>query len=135
MILEQVRPTTGLPRCEPCRDNVNCKIGRFDPLTPAGGAPLFSVALRHIIVSPRSKSKMSDEKNLRVLGGRIRRLRLAKGISQERLAELAGIHENHLRRVELGQANPTYLVLLRISDALEIALLELLAEAVPRRSG
>jgi transcriptional regulator with XRE-family HTH domain len=76
---------------------------------------------------------MSDEKILRALGETIRRLRLERGVSQERLAELAGIHENHLRRVELGQANPTYLVLLQISDALEIPLLELLADPLSRR--
>ena len=35
-------------------------------------------------------------------------------------AELAEIHVNHLRRIELGQANPTYLVLLRICGALRV---------------
>ncbi len=79
------------------------------------------------------KSKMSDEKNLRSLGLEIRKVRIARGVSQERLAEAAGIHENHLRRVELGQVNPTYLVLLRISDALDVPLLDLLRPAVPRR--
>lgn len=91
------------------------------------------VLSQQLIVLPRRECKMSDEKVLRVLGETIRRLRLERGMSQERLAALAGIHENHLRRVELGQANPTYLVLLRISDALEIPLLDLLAEPLLRR--
>jgi transcriptional regulator with XRE-family HTH domain len=72
--------------------------------------------------------KMSnEEKLLRGLGERIRHLRRERSLSQEKLAELADIHVNHLRRVELGQANPTYLVLLRLADALEISASRLLA--------
>jgi transcriptional regulator with XRE-family HTH domain len=87
-------------------------------------------------VSSHPKDKMSDQKKLRMLGARIRQRRLQLGLSQERLAELADIHENHLRRVELGQANPTYLVLLQVGEALEMSLLELLASPESeRRSG
>jgi len=68
---------------------------------------------------------MSDEKILRQLGERIRGARKEHSLSQEALAELAEIHVNHLRRIELGQANPTYLVLLRICDALSIDFSEL----------
>jgi transcriptional regulator with XRE-family HTH domain len=64
---------------------------------------------------------MLDEQILHALGSRIRDLRLQQGLSQERLAELSGIHENHLRRIELGQVNPTVLVLFHISDALQVS--------------
>jgi transcriptional regulator with XRE-family HTH domain len=64
---------------------------------------------------------------LRTLGARIRAMRKERGLSQERLAELARIHENHLRRIEAGTANPSYLVLHRIARALKIALPELVA--------
>ncbi|MGZ5442066.1 MAG: helix-turn-helix domain-containing protein [Thermoanaerobaculia bacterium] len=57
---------------------------------------------------------------LRALGERIRELRKARAISQERLAELAEIHENHVRRIERGEANPSFLVLLRIARALGV---------------
>ena len=70
--------------------------------------------------------KMSGKRSLRLLGERIRELRKERLLSQEKLAELAEIHVNHLRRIELGQANPTYLVLLRISAALDVALPEFL---------
>jgi transcriptional regulator with XRE-family HTH domain len=63
----------------------------------------------------------SDAALLRALGKRIRELRKAQGISQERLAELAEVHENHIRRIEGGEANPSYLVILRITRALKIA--------------
>ena len=68
---------------------------------------------------------MSDKKILRQLGERIRGARKERSLSQEALAELAEIHVNHLRRIELGQANPTYLVLLRICGALRIEFYEL----------
>ena len=74
-----------------------------------------------------SNDKMSDEKILRSLGDRIREIRKDRLLSQEALAERADIHVNHLRRIELGQANPTYLVLLRLSGALEVPLPSLLS--------
>jgi len=80
-------------------------------------------------VSNVANGKMSDEKLLRVLGERIRELRKDAGLSQEALAERAEIHVNHLRRIELGQANPTYLVLLRLAKALGNTLPRLLPQA------
>ena len=72
---------------------------------------------------------MSDAKTLRTLGERIRELRKDAALSQEALAERAEIHVNHLRRIELGQANPTYLVLLRLAEALGTSLPRLLPPA------
>jgi transcriptional regulator with XRE-family HTH domain len=77
-------------------------------------------------VSNPSGGKMSDEEILKELGGRVRELRKERALSQETLAELTEIHVNHLRRIELGQANPTYLVLLRLASALKVTLPRLL---------
>jgi transcriptional regulator with XRE-family HTH domain len=62
----------------------------------------------------------SDIARLRALGKRVRELRTARKWSQERLAEESSIHENHVRRIEGGTANPSYLVLLRIARALDV---------------
>ncbi|HEX9460467.1 MAG TPA: helix-turn-helix transcriptional regulator [Thermoanaerobaculia bacterium] len=62
----------------------------------------------------------SDTSKLRALGKRVRELRRERGFSQERLAELASIHENHVRRIEGGTANPSYLVIGRIARALGV---------------
>jgi len=62
----------------------------------------------------------SDIARLRALGKRVRELRTARKWSQERLAEESNIHENHVRRIEAGTANPSYLVLLRIARALDV---------------
>jgi transcriptional regulator with XRE-family HTH domain len=63
----------------------------------------------------------SEASLLRALGKRIRELRKERRYSQEKLAELAGIHENHVRRIEGGTANPSYLVLVRVAKALGIS--------------
>ena len=68
----------------------------------------------------------SETAMLRSLGKRIRELRTGRGDSQERLAELADIHENHLRRIEGGTANPSFLVLGRIARAFGLSLSDLL---------
>jgi transcriptional regulator with XRE-family HTH domain len=80
-------------------------------------------------VSNLVDGKMSDAKTLRTLGERIRELRKDADLSQEALAERAEIHVNHLRRIELGKANPTYLVLLRLARALGTSLPRLLPSA------
>lgn len=64
---------------------------------------------------------------LRALGKRVRELRQERGYSQEKLAEIANIHENHVRRIEGGTANPSYLVLVKLAKALGIAVGELIA--------
>ncbi len=49
---------------------------------------------------PRSSSDARVE-----FGARLRRLREAAGVSQEALADLAGIHRTYLSDVERGQRN------------------------------
>ena len=63
---------------------------------------------------------------LRSLGKRIRELRRERGYSQEKLAELADIHENHVRRIERGEANPSFLVSVRIARAVGVSVSDLL---------
>lgn len=53
---------------------------------------------------------------------RIKSLRLKRGYSQNMLADIAGISQTHLRRVELGQADITVGHLELICDALGISL-------------
>jgi transcriptional regulator with XRE-family HTH domain len=58
------------------------------------------------------------------IGNRIRQLREANNYSQNCLAEMAGISQTHLRRVELGSADITVGHLQLICDALGISLKE-----------
>ena len=60
-------------------------------------------------------------------GMRLREIRLKKGISQERLAELAGLHRTYVSSVERGGRN----ISLENIDRLAIALGEPMAKLMP----
>ena len=55
------------------------------------------------------------------LGRRVRRLRVARGWSQEVLAEVAGVHRNYIGQVERGAVKVSVAQLLKIARALEVA--------------
>jgi transcriptional regulator with XRE-family HTH domain len=63
---------------------------------------------------------------LKQFGERVRRLRMAKGLSQEKLAELSGLHRNYIGGVERGERNIAILNIFKLSEALEISPSELL---------
>lgn len=70
--------------------------------------------------------------NARALVARnLRRLRVARGLSQEQLAVDAGIDRTYVGRLERGRANPTVAVLERIAAALEAPIVELLVVPEP----
>lgn len=52
------------------------------------------------------------------IGLNVQRLRRAKGLSQEALADEAEVHQTYLSGVERGRRNPSALVLQRIALAL-----------------
>ena len=57
---------------------------------------------------------------LKELGINIARYRQAKGLSQEKLAELVDLSREYVTRVENGQKNISLKKLFAIADALEI---------------
>lgn len=58
------------------------------------------------------------------IGNRIRDLRKQKGLSQEKLALIAGVDRTYLAGVELGKRNVTIVSLEKITNALGISLKE-----------
>ncbi len=63
------------------------------------------------------------------LGQAIRRRRREARLSQERLAELAGLHWTYLSEVETARVNPSIGVVRQIAGALGVKMSELVAEA------
>ena len=64
----------------------------------------------------------------------MKRIRLGKGLTQEKLAEGAGLHPNYISSVERGERNISIGNIERISRALGVPMTELLAEPEkPRR--
>ncbi len=54
------------------------------------------------------------------LGVRIKEFRKARGLSQEQLAEMVGIEQKHVSRLEVGKSYPTIDRLEKIAEALDI---------------
>ena len=63
----------------------------------------------------------------RALGAAVRETRARRGLSQERLAALAGTHRNYVGQLERGEVSPTFRTLLRVAGGMRIALSELVA--------
>ncbi|RMG96334.1 MAG: XRE family transcriptional regulator [Deltaproteobacteria bacterium] len=62
----------------------------------------------------------------RSLGDELRRLRRRAGLSQEALAERAGVHAKHVQRIERGRCNPNLSTLVALAAALEVSVGRLL---------
>jgi transcriptional regulator with XRE-family HTH domain len=60
------------------------------------------------------------------LGTNVRRLREAKGWSQEDYADRAGIHRTYVSDIERGRRNPTITVVEKLAGPLEVRPGELL---------
>ena len=54
------------------------------------------------------------------LGKRVRALRTARGLSQERLGELASIHRTYVGSLERGERNVALINIVRLAEALEV---------------
>jgi DNA-binding XRE family transcriptional regulator len=76
----------------------------------------------------------ADAKSLQQAFGRaIRQLRDERGISQERLAELAGLHRTYVGSVERGERNVSLVNIHRLAKGLGLDTPRLMAAAERRR--
>jgi DNA-binding XRE family transcriptional regulator len=75
---------------------------------------------------PWTENQCSDtlvcvkDQKLVLLGGRIRRMRESRKISQEKLAELAGIDRAYYGGIERGERNVAAVNIVKIADALGV---------------
>ncbi len=65
---------------------------------------------------------------VKVFGGNVRKYRNEKGISQEKLAELSGLHRTYISDVERFQRSIALENIQRLADALEIETYKLFLE-------
>jgi transcriptional regulator with XRE-family HTH domain len=67
-----------------------------------------------------------------LVGANLRRIRVRRGLSLERLAQASGVSRAMLSQVELGRSTPTINVVWRIARALEVPFSSLIAEDTTR---
>jgi transcriptional regulator with XRE-family HTH domain len=66
----------------------------------------------------------------RRFGTAVRRLREKVGISQEELAERAGMHRTYIGGIERGERNPTLVSIHKLAKALGVSPKQLLNNAI-----
>jgi transcriptional regulator with XRE-family HTH domain len=73
--------------------------------------------------------KMAKRKNvLEVFGNKVREERLKQNLSQEKLAELAGVHRTYIGMIERAEKNITLLNIEKIAKALDLEIKDLFNE-------
>ena len=63
---------------------------------------------------------MRIQEQRKLFGMRLRELRLAQDISQEKLAEKAGLHRNYVGTLERGKQSPSLDAICRLAFALDV---------------
>ena len=60
-----------------------------------------------------------------LVGENVKRLRLAKGLTQEQLAELSGFSQQYISGLEQGRRNPTIVTIYELATVLGVSHMEL----------
>lgn len=66
-----------------------------------------------------------NKKLLKQFGDRVRSLRTARGLTQEKLAELTGFHRTYIGMIERGERNISLLNIGTFADTFEVSVSEL----------
>lgn len=69
---------------------------------------------------------MTTDERVVAFGQRVREVRKAKGISQEKLAELAGIDRSYMGNIERGEKNASLKKVYEICDALDVKIQDII---------
>lgn len=68
---------------------------------------------------------MKPSIEISVIGRKIRRIRKTKDISQEKLAELSGLHPTYISDIENGKVNASLLSYIMVAKGLQVPVSEL----------
>lgn len=78
------------------------------------------IVCRPIVICVRERRMTSQPPCLRLFGKRVRDRRTELGISQEKLAEISGLHRTYVGSLERGERNVALVNLLRLAQGLAI---------------
>ncbi|MFJ7185577.1 helix-turn-helix domain-containing protein [Lysinibacillus xylanilyticus] len=70
-----------------------------------------------------------DEKNIKLqFGANVKKIRTSKNLSQEKFAEIVGLHRTYITEVERGLRNVSLVNIVKIANGLDITVSELFQE-------
>lgn len=81
--------------------------------------------MRYVMPEPRRSTSTLP---IQEFGQRVRTRRLELGLSQERLAEISGLHRNYVGSLERGERNVALLNILRLAKGLNTDAAELVRD-------
>jgi len=73
-----------------------------------------------------SNKKLINNKLKDIFSSNVRNYRLMRGLSQEKLAEIANVHRTYISSVERGERNITINVMEKICNALDLPITDFL---------
>lgn len=76
---------------------------------------------------PQFRGRTAQSKTARNVGATIRKLREAKGLTQDQLATAVGMIRNNISRIEAAKHRPTLETLEKLAKALKVSVAELVA--------
>lgn len=85
--------------------------------------------VRKLAVPKGSRGKTDKDPELVAFGGQLRKRREAAGLTQEGLAEAAGMHWTYVGQIERGERNLTYKNVVKLARGLGLAP----ADLMPKR--
>ena len=68
----------------------------------------------------------ADKTKLNELGFKIRQIRISLGLTQIEFSDKVGVNKNYIGMLERGERNPSFLMLNKISENLQISIKDLL---------
>ena len=68
----------------------------------------------------------------RLVAQNVKRIRLAKGLTQEQFSEISGFSQQYVSGLETGRRNPTIVTVYELAKALGVSHIELLQTPPPR---
>jgi transcriptional regulator with XRE-family HTH domain len=90
-------------------------------------SPLDAVSVEDSEAAEEADTGVDDDASAPEVGESLRRLRNDRGLSLEKLAQIAGVSRAMLGQIELGQSTPTIKTLWKISRALDVPFSALLS--------